>query len=152
MVAQGSPFSYAQYQQMTPDGVLFGDPLPIPRTLNYKQLLKTCPIGCLTAMYDTNFLGKQYMPDLPKGQDYALWLQILRQVPFAHGIEQVLGYYRTGGKSLSSNKLSKAISIWHLYRHVEAFSLLRSSLYMIRFCFMYAQKARHLRAPIRVER
>lgn len=140
MAAVGSPFSYTSYALMRRDGVIFKDRLPIPPRLTHDDLLRTCPIGCLTVIYDTAALGKQYMPDLAKGQDYALWLQILRQVPEAHGLDEVLGLYRTGGTSLSSNKLEKARCIWSIYRDIEGQSWPRAMFHLLRYSKNYLMK------------
>jgi teichuronic acid biosynthesis glycosyltransferase TuaG len=140
MRRNGSAFSYSRYSLISKDGRNLGRVMPIPPQLTYRELLKTCPIGCLTAVYDTDVIGKQYMPDLPKGQDYALWLQILKIIPKADGIDEVLGFYRTGGASLSSNKLEKFKYIWRIYRNIEGHSLLNSSIMMIRFSLNYIYK------------
>ncbi|MFH7321517.1 glycosyltransferase family 2 protein, partial [Desulfurivibrio sp. D14AmB] len=49
-----------------------------PDRLSYRQLLEGCPIGCLTAMYDSEALGKRFMPEVRRGQDWGLWLQLAR--------------------------------------------------------------------------
>ncbi|WP_072395425.1 glycosyltransferase family 2 protein [Hyphomicrobium sp. CS1GBMeth3] len=140
MATTVSPFSYASYALMRRDGAIFRNRLPVPPRLTHRELLRTCPIGCLTVVYDTAALGKQYMPDLAKGQDYALWLQILRQVPEAHGLDEVLGIYRTGGTSLSSNKLEKARCIWSIYREIEGQSWPRATFHLLRYSTNYVMK------------
>ena len=78
-----------------------------PKKLNYKDILKCNKIGCLTAIYDSNILGKVYMPNIDKRQDMGLWLKILKKTDAAFGItNQSLARYRVGGTSLSSNKLT----------------------------------------------
>lgn len=140
MAERKSAFSFSRYQHIDPDGKLLRQAAKVPNTLTYSDLLRTCPIGCLTAIYDAGLLGKQYMPDLDKGQDYALWLQILKKTPVAHGIDAILGQYRTGRPSLSSNKISKALSIWKLYREIENLSFPNSLYHMGVFCTNYLRK------------
>jgi len=97
--------------------------------VNYQELLKKNIIGCLTAMYDIKILGKVYMPNIRKRQDYALWLDILKRVPYAYGLDEMLGYYRVRKDSLSSNKILSSIYNWKLYREVEKLPLYKAIYY-----------------------
>lgn len=45
--------------------------LPI---LNIRKILRDNGIGCLTAMYDTKIIGKHFMPNMRKRQDWCLWI------------------------------------------------------------------------------
>ena len=67
------------------------------------------------------------MPDIRRRQDYGLWLKLLRRVPAAYGMPEVLADYRVGAGSLSSNKLVAAGATWRLYRDVEGLSRLEAS-------------------------
>ncbi len=58
------------------------------------ELLRGNVIGCLTAVYDTRGFGRAEMPPLRRRQDYGLWLRLLRQVPYAHALPEVLADYR----------------------------------------------------------
>jgi glycosyltransferase involved in cell wall biosynthesis len=99
---------------------------PTRPRVSYNDLLRTCDIGCLTVMYDTEKLGKQLMPHIRKSHDYALWLQILKQVPFGYSYPEPLGYYRMRAGSVSRNKWRSMMYIWKVYREVEKLSLFRS--------------------------
>jgi hypothetical protein len=57
-------------------------------------------IGALTAMYDRMVLGTRLMPDMPKRQDYALWLSIMRDGHPARGLPEPLAVYRAGRRCL----------------------------------------------------
>ena len=39
-------------------------------------------IGCLTVIYNQEKLGKIYMPNIRKRQDYGLWFKILKNEKF----------------------------------------------------------------------
>lgn len=45
--------------------------------VTYNDLLITCDIGWLTAVYDVEFFGKTYMYNIRKRQDYTLYLRIM---------------------------------------------------------------------------
>jgi hypothetical protein len=93
-------------------------------------MLKSNQIGCLTAAYDTHYLGKQYMPQLRKRQDYALWLKLLKLTPFAHVIPEVLAWYRVGGGSLSSSKVGLLRYNWKLFRQEEHLPIYKAAYYL----------------------
>jgi len=103
--------------------------IAIPSQIDYTQLLKQNIIGCLTAMYDTHILGKVTMPMIRKRQDFALWLKILKEVPYAYGLDEVLAYYRVRGHSVSSNKIEASLYNWKLYREIEKLPLHKALYY-----------------------
>ena len=107
----------------------------IPKKIDYFELLKQNIIGCLTAMYDTKVLGKVYMPDIRKRQDFALWLKILKMVPYAYGIDEPLAYYRIREDSISNNKLKASLYNWKMYREIEKLPLYKAIYYFA--CYTY---------------
>ena len=131
MRENNAAFSYAAYERVDEDG-RYLSPVGVPPRLRYRDLLKTCYVGCLTAMYDTNVFGKRYMPLIRRRQDYALWLELLRDGETAMGLNQVLGVYRVRSGSISSNKASTSLYTWRMYREVEGLSLARSA-----WCFAH---------------
>ncbi|MFI0718364.1 glycosyltransferase family 2 protein [Streptomyces sp. NPDC021224] len=97
--------------------------------VTYRDMLVQDHIGALTAMYDRDALGTRLMPDMPKRQDYALWLSIMRDGHPARGLQEPLAVYRAGrAGSLSSNKLALVEHNWRLYREHEHLSVPRSTL------------------------
>lgn len=101
----------------------------------YKELLKTCCIGNLTAVYDINKIGKQYMEDVRLRQDYALWLKIVKSGATAKGIVEPLAKYRLRQKSVSANKIKAARWQWNIYRNIENLSLPKSMYYFAHYAY-----------------
>lgn len=124
--------SYTYYSQISEDGSFIKKVTP-PHSLNYQQLLKTCHIGCLTAIYNKKKLGKVYMPNIRKRQDYALWLKILKQNNTAICLPEYLAFYRIRSDSISSNKIKAAKYNWHLYRKIENLNFFKSSYYFVHY-------------------
>lgn len=134
MGANDVAFCYTYYYKVDSASSIVGAVDAIPDRVDYRSLLTRCPIGCLTAVYDTRRCGKVLMPNVPRGQDYGLWLKLLRQGISAELLPLHLAYYRVGlPNSVSSQKLRKAVSLWHLYRRYEKMGLVAASYYLARF-------------------
>jgi len=125
-------FSYSDYAVIDQDDNLVRPSVGVPAVVDYDTLLKNTAIACLTVMIDTQRLQDLDMPDIPSGQDYALWFRILRQGTLAHGLADVLARYRVRPNSVSRNKLHAARRMWRLYREFEGLGLVRSS-----WCFAH---------------
>lgn len=128
MQANDYPFTFAAYDKVNEAGKVFGH-VGVPDKVTYSDLLKSCSIGCLTAMYDTEFFGKVYMPLIRKRQDLGLWLRLLKKTKYAYGLNETLGLYKVRSDSISANKKSAALFTWRLYRDIEKLSLLKASYY-----------------------
>ena len=132
MLSKDIAFSYTAYEKINENGEVF-ELMGIPEQVNYTQLLKTCVIGCLTAVYDTNKLGKVYMPLNTKREDFATWLHILKEVNCAYGLTTPLAKYRVYSNQTSSKKVDMAKENWRLYRDLEKLSLLQAVYYFTHY-------------------
>lgn len=102
----------------------------VPLKVDYKITLKSCSISCLTAFIDIRRIGKFYMPNLKRRQDWCLWLAILKEVDFAYGIKEPLAIYRMRDGSVSRNKLKLIPYVWTVYRNIEGLNFFYS-LYLL---------------------
>jgi teichuronic acid biosynthesis glycosyltransferase TuaG len=125
-------FTYGAYNVEDEDGKFKGTFMP-PLRVNYSDLLKTCSIGCLTAVYDSEKLGKVYMPSIKKRQDYALWLRILKRIDYAYSYNGTSAVYRVKNESVSSNKFAAAKYQWRIYREIEKIGFMKSLYYMVHY-------------------
>jgi len=123
-------FTHSWYEKQDETGKPLGQKVCAPERLNYYDMLKSNQIGCLTACYDTDKLGKVFMPLIRKRQDYGLWLKILKKEPFVYCLPEFLALYRVRSSSVSSNKVEMLKYNWQLYRHIEKLSVLRSAYYL----------------------
>jgi len=127
---QNIDFVFSSYYRKNEDlSINFSDFI-VPAKVSYFDVLKSCPISCLTAFINIKKLGKKYMPDLKKRQDAALWLAYLKETEFAYGIKEPLATYRMRKNSLSRNKLKVIKYQWQLYRKAERLPFFKS-LYLI---------------------
>ena len=119
------PLSYTNYDVVDESGKFLGTRVA-PPSLSYNDLIRVNRIGCLTAIYNTEICGKQYMPNILKRQDYGLWLQITKKFGPAAGIDEVLSQYTSSPNSLSGNKIKVLKYQWRLFREIEKLSLIKS--------------------------
>ncbi|WP_223229390.1 glycosyltransferase family 2 protein [Campylobacter concisus] len=127
-------FTYSSYKLVGEDNEDLG--LFITKDkISYFDMLKTCSVGCLTAIYDTEKIGKQYMPLILKRQDYGLWLKILKLIGETRGILEPLATYRIRKNSVSSNKVKAAKYQWKIYREIEKLSFLKSLYYFVFYAY-----------------
>lgn len=101
----------------------------VAETVSYSELLqKKAVIGCLTAVYDVQQLGKCYMPVIRMRQDFGLFLKILRMCEekelTCRGVVAPLASYRMHSGSMTANKIRAAYYQWRLYRDVESIGIL----------------------------
>jgi glycosyltransferase involved in cell wall biosynthesis len=122
--------TYSYYDAIDEDNNKLEKMFEPPLKLSYTDLLKTNYIGCLSAMYDTQLIGKVYMPLIKKRQDYGLWLRILKQIDYAYCIPEVLATYRIRNESLSSNKMQLLSYNYRLFHEHEKFSSVKSFYYL----------------------
>lgn len=119
MERHGALFTYGDYQICDPrSGRILYERHP-PQQLTHGELLARCPIGCLTAVYNQERLGKVYMPAVKRGHDWGLWLELTRGGRTAlkyPGLDAI--YYARSG-SLSSRKLLKCMDVYRIYRSQE---------------------------------
>lgn len=132
MLNHNYTFTYTKYHQVNENGEKIGE-LHFPLKTSYRELLKTCVIGCLTTMYDSHKLGKVYFPLIRKRQDYALWLKILKQVDYAYCVPEDLASYTVRSDSISANKWKVAQYNWKLYRDIEKLNILSSAYYFLNY-------------------
>lgn len=128
-------FVYSSYDRKNEDLSQDNGTFYVPEKVSYNDLLKTCSISCLTAMYDTALTGKVFMPDILKRQDFGLWLKILKKVPFAYGLKEPKAIYRMRNNSVSRNKFQAARYQWLIYRNVEHINLLKSLKLLVQWAY-----------------
>ncbi|RIZ54465.1 glycosyltransferase family 2 protein [Vibrio sp. PID23_8] len=106
------------------------------KAINYQDMLrKKATIGCSTVMLRRDAFNEIQMPLLRTGQDYALWLKLLKTGIHAYPITCVLTEYRILPNSISRNKFKKAIRQWQIYREVERLPLILSVECFIFYAF-----------------
>lgn len=94
-----------------------------PMSVGYDDFLRGCPVGCLTAAYNQETLGKFYMPAVRRGQDWGLWLRLTRTGCRAEKYPGNEAVYCCYPGSLSAHKLKKCGDIYRIYRTDEGMAV-----------------------------
>lgn len=118
-------FSFTAIEMIDDDGKLVKKKRKVKEKVTYKFLLRNTMIPTSSVIIDRNKTGEFSMPLRRSGQDYATWLQLLRDGTVAYGINEALVQYRVGHKSLSSNKFKSIKQVWQIQtqdEHINKFS------------------------------
>lgn len=90
------------------------------------MLIKKATMGCCTVLLRKNAFIDISMPLIRAGQDYALWLKLLKTEKLAYIYGKPLSKYRIVSNSLSRNKINKAYQVWRIYRDIEKLNIVKS--------------------------
>ncbi|EOX0264158.1 glycosyltransferase family 2 protein [Escherichia coli] len=134
-------FSFTSYELINEKGESLNKYIDIKNKNSsygyYDMLKKKATLGCSTVVLRRSKIKKMKMPNIRTGQDYAFWLNILKEGVKAHLFREVLTKYRITPGSISRNKIKKALRQWGIYRHYEHLNYFKSIL-----CFVsYAKNA-----------
>lgn len=102
----------------------------------FKQLLRHCPIFPSAAIVDTSKLPQKiYFKEELKAlrDDYAYWLDIMKNGLCAMGYKDVLVDYRMRDDSMTASKTKMIKPQWNIYRKVLKMNVFSSAWYL--FCW-----------------
>lgn len=102
-----------------------------PQRITYGMMKRDNKIGCLTAIYDTLLLGKKYyMPTIRKRQDWAMFLEIMRDSKVCYAYtDKPLAFYCIRQNSVSSDKHSLIKYNVSVYKDILGFSSTKAHAY-----------------------
>ncbi len=134
MKSKSSVFSFTCYETVDQDGNIkeVVDMLSKSRVGYDDMLKKKATMGCSTVIIDREKTGDFRFPNIRTGQDYALWLYILKKGIYADCLKEVLTKYRIRPNSISRNKFRKSLRQWEIYRDLEGLSWVKSA-----WCFLF---------------
>lgn len=123
---------YSDYEKIGEEGKRENRVVKAPLSVDYRQLLLGNVIGCLTAVYDTEKVGKVYL-SRHSHEDYILWLSILKQGYMARNTGRVAALYRVRKRSVSSNKLKALSWQWDIYIRIEKTGYVKGIYYFLNY-------------------
>lgn len=128
--------SYRRIDENTKEELL--KPFLVPEKVNYKSLLKTCPIFPSTAIYDTSKTPKiLFNEDLGSMRDdYVYWLKMFKDISYGYGNPEILVDYRMRKSSVTGNKSKVIKPQWNVLYKVEKLGLIPSAYYLLCWAFI----------------
>ena len=120
MEENGYHFSYTNYAEMDESGNDTGITVTGPKRITKTGMFNYCWPGCLTVMYDREYVGLIQINDIKKNNDYAMWLKVCKKAD-CYLLKKTLAKYRKGRTgSVSSHSIRTMIG-WHyrLFREEE---------------------------------
>lgn len=122
-------FTFTKFQKISEDSKEYKMIVNAPRVLTYNKNLYYNHIQTSTVIYDQETLGKIYMPEIRKRQDYGLWQKILEKTN-GYGLNESLMLYRLRKNSISANKIELFKWQWKFYREVIELNIMKSLFYL----------------------
>lgn len=120
-------FSYTEYREIDDNSAETGVLISGPKHVTKLGMFAFCWPGCLTVMYDREYVGLVQIRDIKKNNDYAMWLKVCRKAS-CHLLDEPLALYRRGRKGSISSHGYPTMIRWHyrLWHETEGMSLLAS--------------------------
>lgn len=125
MEKNGYLFTCTSYDKINADSEQLGI-IVKSLSIDYEGLLRRCP-GNSTVIYNAEAIGKVTIPPIRKRNDYVMWLKVIKQTDFLHGMDEVLSSHRIGIQSISSKKASLVKYHWIVYREIEKLGVVKSA-------------------------
>ena len=97
----------------------YGYTLSVPERVNYRRLLGQNVISCSSVLVRRELMERCPMGNDAIHEDFAVWLKILREEPWAYGVNEPLLVYRVSRSSKSGNKLKAARMTFGTYRYIR---------------------------------
>lgn len=119
--------TYSSYDTCDEKGNINGYVNCLPKLTKY-TIVRDNGIGCLTAIYNAEKIGKHFMPSIRKRQDWCLWIDIINKTGTAYGLQKSLCLYRIRNGSISSNKLEMLKYNFNVYHEILHYNKILSCL------------------------
>jgi teichuronic acid biosynthesis glycosyltransferase TuaG len=132
-------FCFTAYDMIDSNGQQIKGKIKIKEHVVYKDQLTKTMISTPTVILDTAILGNVEIPLRRTGQDYALWLKLLREYD-AFGIDEVLVHVRRRPSSLSKNKFQNVRDVWEVQTRNEKIPRIKALPNVFRYCVFTLKK------------
>ncbi|WP_329471062.1 glycosyltransferase family 2 protein [Exiguobacterium sp. 9-2] len=118
-------FTCTNYNKIDENDIDLNKEVLYPTSMTYEKLLKN-NCGNSTVIYDCQSLGKTYIEDIKKRNDYVMWLKVIKKSGKLHNVGETLSSHRIRSGSISSNKIDLVKYHWYVYRKIEDLNFMKS--------------------------
>ena len=130
-------FTYTDYYKLSEKGKFH---IKCIKKVTYNDLLKNNYILTSTVIYNADVLGKIYMENIRKRQDWSLFINVIKESKIAIGLSIPLTLYRKHANSLSAKKTDLVRYNFDFYHKVLGYPKVKSLLLMAQFMVYYFLK------------
>ncbi len=124
-------FSYTNYKEIDEHGKSLGVTWTGPKRVGRIKMMLFNFIGCLTVIYDRDYVGLVQIVNIRKRNDYAIWEKVVKKCP-AYLLKECLASYRVRKSGSITNRGANPLQrfrynydLWHLSEgYCPFFSLL----------------------------
>ena len=113
----GVSFVFTGTAYSNEDGEMSTYTLQPPSRISFEDLLLHNPITCSSVLIKKRLLKRDIAIHDGMHEDYAMWLSILREEPYAYAVSRPLTVHRMTSGSKSSNKIQAARMNYRTLRH-----------------------------------
>ncbi len=110
--------TYTASAFITNDGDKLTYVLPAEEKIDRRALLRHNLLSCSSVMIRTELMKKTPFPGDRLHEDYYVWLTVLKEQPFAYGVNEPLLIYRLTENSRSGNAWRSTKMLYRTYRAV----------------------------------
>lgn len=89
---------------------------------SFDSMISGCNVGTPGVMIDIKVLGKKFMPNLRRAEDWGLWMMYLKETDYLVTLPKALWKYRHISGSETSNKCKQLQAVVDMYQMVLGFS------------------------------
>lgn len=118
--------------------------LHVPKNISYKELLKQNVISCSSVLLKKEYMLKYKFQNDNMHEDFAVWLQLLKNGVVAVGVDEPLLLYRVLNNSKSSNKIKAAKMNYRVYKFMKL-NFFQRVYYMMIYAFRGVRKYRKIK-------
>lgn len=131
MVTNGYDFSYHEYHEITEDGKDMGVFVSGISKVNAFNMFSCCWPGCLTVMYNRDKVGLIQIANIPKNNDSAMWLKVVRKSPCYLLKENLACYRRRKGSITPPGIFKRIFAHYPLFRVSEEMNPVSAFLFSL---------------------
>lgn len=128
MLKNDYKFSYTNYCEIDEHSNETGVIITGPNVIDKKKMTDYCWPGCLTVMYDAEYVGPMQCVDININEEYALWIEIAKKTN-CYLLNENLAKYRRHSNSLTSKSYFSLIK-WHYLMFRKLDNNIISSLFL----------------------
>lgn len=113
---ENAELAYCSYDFIDETGKSILKPYTVPKETNFNKMLYGNAIGCSTVLIRADVFKRHLFNPQCYHEDYALWMEMLRDDVKAVGLPEVYVHYRKVSGSRSDNKANAAKQRWKIFR------------------------------------